>query len=514
MLMMQALPDAVKSEVIATRQLHAAGVLFRVLRSYQPGGLSERATLLAAITQTTPAKSALEAAESLRMWRRQVSRAMELEATLPDCTLQVRALDQIMSEVLSRDAQASFRVSTFRFQHAVDVQPSDATVGNLYDILLSEADQMVHGKLQADGMAQEQPTVKVLMAETSHKGAKSNLCKSWGTDNGCRFGQRCKFMHAELQDKSSRCWTCSSTLHRKAECPYRREEEAKGKGPGKTKGQGKTGKGTKGEASRAEVEAGKANAEGKPQRISEDQAQPKAAPVVKNAEKEAEQAGTGETEVMSEVASLIRTLRINAEGAGPSVRVIRLQRMSVEGSGMTLDGGATHCLRQAHSRQEWDLATEVRVQLAKGETRLRQDAQTGTLLSLEPTQPLVPVGKIVEIGYSLRWDRAKCSVEHPAHGSIPVQLAQGCPLVPEEWGTRMMTEIEEAARRQARIRCCIVALRRRAEKRRPWPKSPRCSHRSHYGCWNGFQGRVRGMGLNFHGTDISGEGSRRQGRWW
>ena len=121
MLMTQALPDAVKSEVIATRQLHAAGVLFRVLWSYQPGGLSERATLLAAITRTTPAKSALEAAESLRMWRRQVSRAMELEATLPDCTLQVRALDHIMSEVLSRDAQASFRVSTFRFQRAVDV---------------------------------------------------------------------------------------------------------------------------------------------------------------------------------------------------------------------------------------------------------------------------------------------------------------------------------------------------------------------------------------------------------
>lgn len=60
MMLMNALPAELKTELIATRQLHTAGVVFKVLRTYQPGGLSEKAATLASLTSTTAAESALE----------------------------------------------------------------------------------------------------------------------------------------------------------------------------------------------------------------------------------------------------------------------------------------------------------------------------------------------------------------------------------------------------------------------------------------------------------------------
>ena len=39
------------------------------------------------------------------------------------------------------------------------------------------------------------------------------------------------------------------------------------------------------------------------------------------------------------------------------------------------------------------------MQLAQGEAKLRQDPVTGTLLTVEPTQAIIPLGKIVNLGY-------------------------------------------------------------------------------------------------------------------
>lgn len=52
MMLMNSLPSELKNELIATRQLHTAGGIFKVLRTYQPGGLGEKAATLAALTET------------------------------------------------------------------------------------------------------------------------------------------------------------------------------------------------------------------------------------------------------------------------------------------------------------------------------------------------------------------------------------------------------------------------------------------------------------------------------
>ena len=45
-------------------------------------------------------------------------------------------------------------------------------------------------------------------------------CRFWGTDEGCRRGEKCGFAHAwGTLERSSRCLLCSSTGHRKRDCP-------------------------------------------------------------------------------------------------------------------------------------------------------------------------------------------------------------------------------------------------------------------------------------------------------
>ena len=145
-LLLAAVPDTLKQELVAARQLHTAAILLRVLKT--------------------------EAVEQLRLWRRQVLRAKELQVVLPDATLD----------------QASFRVSAFRMSYQVDVQPCETTVGYLYDILMAEAEQMrLAGELGVSIKEKTQPAVKKVGTTQPSGGGK---CRGWGTEHGCRFGQR------------------------------------------------------------------------------------------------------------------------------------------------------------------------------------------------------------------------------------------------------------------------------------------------------------------------------------
>ena len=98
---MQAIPSSLKE------------IIFRVLKTHQPGGLNERAEVLWQLFRlVTSAKNASEALEMLRLWERRYLRAEELKLNLPDPLLQVSALEAIMKNMLARNAQASFRVAS------------------------------------------------------------------------------------------------------------------------------------------------------------------------------------------------------------------------------------------------------------------------------------------------------------------------------------------------------------------------------------------------------------------
>ena len=429
--------------------------------------------MLAQLTATKEAQTPSEAVESLRLWKRQVKRAHELQALLPDPVLQVRALLTIMNQLLNQDAQASFRVSAYRMENGIDTAPTQEEASLFYDLLLAEAELMVTSKdcvMVADG-EDKMPAIKAMQESPARPPRSEVICHWWGSEGGCRAGKSCKFQHDwnSLPDKANRCWVCSSSQHRKSDCPsssakmsplpyatggsatpqegksYEKGGKGKkGKGKGKHKGQGQ------GQITSPTKEGGEA----KEAKGTEKSSAPavKAEKVTEEREEWSSKSGSTSEELVSEVTSLLKSLRVQ----GPQIKVCQVNKVQASGEeGTLLDGGATHCLRTRKIEEEWKEVDEVVVKLAAGEMKMRQCRKTKTLLVKEDVQPIIPVAKIAEVGYSIWWTREACCIEHPKHGKIPVVMNQGCPIVNNSWGEKMMQEVEEAEEKKVRMRAVM-----------------------------------------------------------
>jgi hypothetical protein len=273
-MLLAAVPQTVKQEAISLREMTCVQLVFRILKLYQPGGLNEKSTILNNLTQTTAAKSAAEAGEMLRQWRRQLLRARELGLQVPDPLLQVSALSEVMRTVIAREHQASFRISNFRMTHMVDVAPTQLTAENYLQMLIAEADHLHHGTMTKASPTSGNPKINVVNAagdkgggkkgspgkkgygnnaEGSGYGAGAGACKHWGKPYGCLKGDKCTYAHEwnNLNDKEKRCWKCSSLEHIAKDCtagdkvmtsPGDRSSKGSPKGKGKTK-DGKNDKG-------------------------------------------------------------------------------------------------------------------------------------------------------------------------------------------------------------------------------------------------------------------------------
>ena len=115
-LLLQSIPKGIKDEVVAARELTTTGILFRIFRTFQPGGMAERSRLLEDLTTASGTKTAQETVAALRLWKRKASRAAELCTQLPDPLLMIRTLDGISKPIVNGSTQASFRIATFRMK--------------------------------------------------------------------------------------------------------------------------------------------------------------------------------------------------------------------------------------------------------------------------------------------------------------------------------------------------------------------------------------------------------------
>ena len=231
-LLMNAMPPGLREELVASRTLSTSGILFKVLRNYQPGGAAEKAETLQALTVAKSAKTPRDAVEQLRKWRRHQLRADELGVVLPDCSILIKALTAMVQDVLAGAPLASFRVNSFRMQCHLDTKPSPTNMESYYQMVLAEMENLVLAPENAAGSggqstsATTTPTVKMVQG-AGKGGTKSDtglqLCRSWGSENGCRFGKSCRFEHPALPDSRDRCWNCSATTHQKSACPYNKQ---------------------------------------------------------------------------------------------------------------------------------------------------------------------------------------------------------------------------------------------------------------------------------------------------
>ena len=81
-----------------------------------------------------------ELATSLRTWRRHFARAHEVDASLPNGVLLLKALEDAVQKIAKEDAQASFRLSTSRQQLALDERPTEQSIWSFSQCLLAEAE--------------------------------------------------------------------------------------------------------------------------------------------------------------------------------------------------------------------------------------------------------------------------------------------------------------------------------------------------------------------------------------
>ena len=324
----------------------------------QPGGLSEKSALLKGLQSPAPATNAADAIEKLRGWNRSIIRAGELGVTLPDPVLQVHALD------LTREAQVSFRIQTWRHQHGLDVRPTQSTV-NQFSLLLQAEMTTISLTSNTESKGNNEAKVKQLQTSpTQSATAGAKPCRFSATSSGC---SRCKFAHSwdGVEDEPSRCWECSSLEHRKSACPTAVDKSDKGSGEAKKDGfKGKS----KGNGGKAKPQVNKTDGAAGPKSPETPAVQGGGSDgAVEASEKagngggtstlrsstasststtEAVNGGAGgsENQLLGEVTSLLRSLR----APQPAIRAL-IAKVNHEAQGVLLDSGATHILRQSSS---------------------------------------------------------------------------------------------------------------------------------------------------------------------
>ena len=486
-ILLPSIPLELRHDLISARQLWPSAILYRILRSYQPGGWGERSMLLTELTVTSAASSAIDASTRLRMWRRHRSRAIELGASLPDVLLQVRALDVIVQGVLKQHPQSQFRVASYRMEANIDERPTDETLAQFLELLTAEMDTLQTGTTEASGMGGEKsgPSVKMI------KASGGAPCKFWGSEQGCLKGKKCSYLHdwQSLEDRSARCFVCSSLQHRKSDCPVRSSAEGstaeggsgQGRGNGSQKGYGKgEGKSKNGkDQTKGKDKGGKSKGKGDQQIPDPPSTKSMTTPMDglnetgkgqgegqdkdENAGRKENNSdgGTGSIEaatLMSEVSSLLKSMR---SGVKPQINAVRLQRLDTTGQKtVLLDGGATHCLRPAKNEQEWLKSIETPVFLASGTVTLRQVPGSETLVTQDKnTQPIVPLAALTQMGIQITWDEKGCEMKRSDGSKLPVFLDSGCPVMERIQGMELMAEVEHFNRQKTGIRQVIAARR-------------------------------------------------------
>ena len=458
-LLLRSLTEDIRKVVLANRDLTSTHIIWRLLITYQPGGSGEKGQLLSTLTTMPSATSAGELATLIRHWRRSFQRAQEIGTSLPDGTLLIKSLEQATKYLGQLDSQTAFRLAQSRAELGVDARPEATAIWQYSQVILAEAEtlHLSNAVVTTSNPMPPNPKVKSLQT-TPPTSSPLKLCKHWGSEQGCRFGRQCRYEHPALPDQASRCWLCSSTKHRKQDCPVRSagENQSQGAigGSDAKGGSGKSGKGKGGGGGHSKKENnGKQDPVLKSTAVSTSGSTvtsttspdpPKQETMVDPTPSlsTTTPASTGES-LMGEVAGLLRSLRLQADPP-PSIKACQVRKLQTdETASCLLDGGATHCLRQCRSEKEWREGREVSVALAHGDVVMKQNVTTGTLLCRDRVQPIVPLSQVAALGYRVCWTAQQCVITHPSEGELKIVMDQGCPTVDFDTGLRLMEQVEQ-----------------------------------------------------------------------
>ena len=144
-MLLAAIPENVRDEMIASRKLTVDQLLFRLSVLFQPGGSAERTKLLHMLTDGKCGNSVNEILEWLRQWRRNVQRAVELNVVLPDGIVLLGALSKCSDCLSQKSPQVAYRLNLVRQQLNLDRQPHTAVILRYSEHLQAEAEDLSLG---------------------------------------------------------------------------------------------------------------------------------------------------------------------------------------------------------------------------------------------------------------------------------------------------------------------------------------------------------------------------------
>ena len=109
----------------------------------------------------------------------------------------------------------------------MDERPTKESVLAYSQVLLAEAEtlRLVGGEKRGSAMKEDQPKVK-MMQSTNGKGGStttngSNVCRHWGTTDGCRFTKSCRYEHPQLYLTETKDASCAVRCNiRKLNVPF------------------------------------------------------------------------------------------------------------------------------------------------------------------------------------------------------------------------------------------------------------------------------------------------------
>lgn len=198
---------------MATREITSTAILFRLLVTYQPGGTGEKQLLLKQLSEVNSQSKSTsdQLVNSLRVWRRAYQRAREIDTSLPDSVLLLKALETVTVRIAALDTQASYRLSSSRAQLQLDEKPTHMAIWQYSECLMAEAESLMllQGTKAVNG---ENAAVKVQQLETPQRttpppgdgkgkggkttsspgkkgGGDSKLCRRFASEAGCRAGK-------------------------------------------------------------------------------------------------------------------------------------------------------------------------------------------------------------------------------------------------------------------------------------------------------------------------------------
>ena len=514
-LLLAALPKSVREEMIAYRVQGTHQILFRLMIVYQPGGAQDRAQLLRQLDVSESAAGPTEAIASLRRWYRLLQRAADIGVKLPDESIQTRSLTMIVKKTAESFPDFKFRMALARTELQIDTRPTQDNVMRYLQHLLAELEHLGGSKKPIATAGATSAVSTTTAATTTLKGlqtpsdaapkakAKSvaeKPCKYFATDDGCRRGKECTYLHAwDGLQRSDRCLLCGSTKHRMKECPARKSSPSDKAGRATVaKAQGTAGSTSTSTSSSAPlyksppqpppgIEASAATAAtgtvptapstssatvssldtaqvteilSETNKVLKALSASKAAPAAPTSPPTSASATLDPLAMIQQQINEIRGLRalvVKADvgenvsfQSAVSMYEARLRASSAAlGQGESealLDSGATHPLRCPSSQQEWDQAQGVTVSLATGEETTLKQNPGGTLLNEDlESSPILPMGQLVTLlGCSVHWTPSRLVVQHPVHGKLRVRMKGFCPVLPVSQALELISELEAA----------------------------------------------------------------------